>query len=103
MFVIKKVNGLDCYGIIFCYLLLLIYSGFFVYINGVFVVIFNRWCLYEKLEDDKKCIEVKWNSILMEDFVLCVYISFFEDVKLFVLDDDFYVFYLLWLKVFEVD
>lgn len=38
----------------------------------------------------------------MEDFILFVYIFFFEDVKLFVFDDDLYVFYLLWFKVFEV-
>lgn len=60
-----NVDGLDVNGIVFCYLLFLIYSGLFVYINGVFVVVINRCYLQEKFEDDKLCYRVKWNEVFM--------------------------------------
>ena len=101
--VTKKANGLDCHGTIFCYLPLPIYSGLPVHINGAFAVTSNRRRLHEKLEDDKECIEVKWNSTLMEDSVSCAYISLLEDVKSLAPDDDSYAFHLLWPKVSEVD
>lgn len=83
----------------FCYFLLLINSGLFVYVNGVFVVVFNRCYLKERIEDDKVCIENNWNSVLLKDFVCVVYLDFFEDLKLNI---EMLFFFLFWFKVFDV-
>lgn len=45
LFVMGKGNEFNEGGMIFCYFSFLIYSGLFLYINGVFVVMVNRCCL----------------------------------------------------------
>ena len=100
--IVKKTDGLDLNGTIFCYLPLPIHSGLPVHINGAFAVTSNRRHLQEQLEDDKTCIGVKWNSMLMEDSISSAYISLLEDVKSLVPDDDSYAFYLLWPRASKV-
>lgn len=65
VFVCEEFSGLDYMGKVFCYFLFLIYSGLFVYVNGVFVVVLNRWNLKEIIEDDKVSIGVEWNNVLL--------------------------------------
>lgn len=65
LFVFWDFDGKKLSGIIFCYFFLLIQSGLVVYINGLFVVIFNRCYLFEKFEDDKFCYGVEWNDVFM--------------------------------------
>ena len=100
--IIKKTDGVDLNGTIFCYLPLPIHSGLPVHINGAFAVTSNRRHLQEQLEDDKACIGVKWNSMLMEDSISSTYISLLEDVKSLVPDDDSYAFHLLWPRASKV-
>lgn len=86
-------------GVLFCYLLFLIDSGLLVYVNGVFVVVFNRCFLKEKMEDYKDCIGVEWNDIFLKDLVCVVYFEFVIYFKLVV--NEFgsgYLFYFLWLR-----
>ena len=100
--VVKKVDGSDLKGTIFCYLPLPIHSGLPVHINGAFAVTANRRHLQEKLEDDKTSFGVKWNSMLMEDSISCAYICLLEDLKALFSDDDSYVFHSLWPKASDV-
>lgn len=90
LFVVKNIDGVDVNGFIFCYFFFLIYSGLLVYINGVFVVVVDRWNLERKVEDDKLYYGVNWNKVFMKDLVCIVYLVFFDDFKLFVIYGDFY-------------
>ena len=76
------VFGLNCTGSLFCYLPLPIHSGLPVHINGAFAVASNRRSLKEKTEDDKACVEVEWNNILLEDSVCAAYLDLLQDVGL---------------------
>ena len=92
----------DGSGTIFCYLPLPMHSGLPVHINGAFAVTSNRRHLQERLEDDKECHGVRWNSMLMEDSITSAYISLLEDVKPIVSDDGSYAFHSLWPKASKV-
>ena len=100
--VTKKDSGLNLNGTIFCYLPLPMHSGLPVHINGAFAVTSNRRHLQEKLEDDKDCHGVKWNTKLMEDSLTSAYLTLLEDVKSIVPKDGTYAFHSLWPKKCEV-
>ena len=100
--VTKKDSGLNQNGTIFCYLPLPMHSGLPVHINGAFAVTSSRRHLQEKLEDDKDCYGVKWNTKLMEDSITSAYFTLLEDVKSIVPGDGSYAFHSLWPKECEV-
>ena len=100
--VTKKDSGLNLNGTIFCYLPLPMHSGLPVHINGAFAVTSNRRHLREKLEDDKDCYGVKWNTKLMEDSITSAYFTLLEDVKSIVPGDGSYAFHSLWPKECEL-
>ena len=87
-------------GNLFCYLPLPIYSGFPVHVNGAFAVAASRRSLKEKTADDKNCIGVDWNNLLMQDSICEAYIDLLEDVKKSAADT--YQFHTLWPKSCEV-
>ena len=70
----------NCTGSLFCYLPLPIYSGLPVHVNGAFAVASNRRCLKEKTEDDKACVEVEWNNILLKDSACAAYLDLLQDI-----------------------
>lgn len=80
-------------GTVFCYLPLPIHSGLPVHINGAFAVASNRRHLKEKTEDDKACIGVQWNDVLLRDSVCAAYLDLLEDLKSAA---GMYSFHLLW-------
>ncbi|KAJ7380168.1 hypothetical protein OS493_010879 [Desmophyllum pertusum] len=88
-------------GNLFCYLPLPIYSGFPVHVNGAFAVAASRRNLREKTDDDKTCIGVEWNSVLMQDSICTAYLDLLEDVKKSAADA--YQFHSLWPKACEVE
>ncbi|KAJ7380186.1 hypothetical protein OS493_010897 [Desmophyllum pertusum] len=88
-------------GNLFCYLPLPIYSGFPVHVNGAFAVAASRRSLREKTADDKNCIGVEWNSVLMKDSICTAYLDLLEDVKKSAADT--YQFHSLWPKACEVE
>ena len=87
-------------GNLFCYLPLPIYSGFPVHVNGAFAVAASRRSLKEKTADDKNCIGVEWNNLLMQDSICEAYLDLLEDVKKSAAD--MYQFHTLWPKSCEV-
>ena len=87
-------------GNLFCYLPLPIYSGFPVHVNGAFAVAASRRSLKEKTADDKNCIGVDWNNLLMQDSICEAYLDLLEDVKKSAADT--YQFHTLWPKSCEV-
>ena len=87
-------------GNLFCYLPLPIYSGFPVHVNGAFAVAASRRSLKEKTADDKNCIGVEWNNLLMQDSICEAYLDLLEDVKKSAADT--YQFHTLWPKSCEV-
>ena len=68
-------------GTVFCYLPLPIHSGLPVHINGAFAVDSSRRHLKEKTEDDKTCVGVEWNNVLLKDCVCAAYLDLLEDMK----------------------
>ena len=68
-------------GTMFCYLPLPIHSGLPVHINGAFAVDSSRRHLKEKTEDDKTCVGVEWNNVLLKDCVCAAYLDLLEDMK----------------------
>ena len=68
-------------GSLFCFLPLPICSGLPVHVNGAFAVAASRRGLKEKTADDKGCIGVEWNNLLMHDSVCAAYLDILEDVK----------------------
>ena len=87
-------------GTVFCYLPLPIHSGLPININGAFAVHSNRRHLKQKTEDDKACIGVEWNNVLLEDSVCAAYLDLLEDVKL---ASETYPFHLLWPRACDVE
>ena len=87
-------------GKLFCFLPLPICSGFPVHVNGAFAVAASRRSLKEKTSDDKSCIGVEWNRILMQDSICSAYLDLLEDVKKSTTDK--YEFHSLWPKSCQV-
>ena len=87
-------------GNLFCYLPLPIYSGFPVHVNGAFAVAASRRSLKVKTSDDKSCIGVEWNKVLMQDSICAAYLDLLEDVKKSAAIT--YKFHSLWPKACEV-
>ena len=91
-------------GILFCYLPLPIHSGLPVHVNGAFAVASNRRNLAEKTEDDKACIGVEWNDVLLKDSVCAAYLDLLEDVKSATqAPGSTYQFHSLWPKYCEIN
>ena len=91
-------------GILFCYLPLPIHSGLPVHVNGAFAVASNRRNLAEKTEDDKACIGVEWNDVLLKDSVCAAYLDLLEDVKSATqAPGSTYQFHSLWPKSCEIN
>jgi len=86
-------------GTVFCYLPLPIHSGLPVHVNGAFAVASNRRNLKEKTVDDKDCVGVEWNNILLTDSVCAAYLDLLEDLKS---PAEKYSFHLLWPKAGDV-
>ena len=86
-------------GTVFCYLPLPMHSGLPVHVNGAFAVASSRRNLKEKTEDDKDCVGVEWNNILLTDSVCAAYLDLLEDLKSAA---EMYSFYLLWPKAVDV-
>ena len=87
-------------GTVFCYLPLPIHSGLPVHINGAFAVDSNRRHLKEKTEDDKTCVGVEWNNLLLKDCVCAAYLDLLEDMKA---ADTMYSFHSLWPRERDVE
>ena len=87
-------------GKLFCFLPLPICSGFPVHVNGAFAVAASRRSLKEKTSDDKSCIGVEWNNLLMQDSICAAYLDLLEDVKKSATDK--YEFHSLWPKSSQV-
>ena len=100
--VVKDVEGFYPNGTIFCYLPLPIRSGLPVHINGPFALTSNRRHLQRKLEDDKTCYGVKWNSVLMQDSVVSAFLKLLEDLKQIIPDDGSYAYHSLWPRACSV-
>ena len=100
--VVKDVEGFYPNGTIFCYLPLPIRSGLPVHINGPFAVTSNRRHLQKKLEDDKTCYGVKWNSVLMHDSVVSAFLKLLEDLKQIIPGDGSYAYHSLWPRACSV-
>ena len=88
-------------GNLFCFLPLPIYSGFPVHVNGAFAVATSRRSLKEKTADDKSCIGVEWNNLLMQDSICAAYLDLLEDLKKTARDT--YEFHSLWPKSCQVE
>ena len=88
-------------GKLFCFLPLPICSGFPVHVNGAFAVAASRRSLKEKTADDKSCIGVEWNNLLMQDSICAAYLDLLEDVKKSATDN--YEFHSLWPKSCQVE
>ena len=90
-------------GSVFCYLPLPIHTGLPIHVNGAFAVASNRRSLKEKNEDDKACIGVDWNNVLLRDSVCAAYLDLIEDVKqLAQASGGTYQFHSLWPRSREV-
>ena len=100
--VVKDVEGSYHNGTIFCYLPLPIHSGLTIHINGSFAVTSNRRHLQKKLEDDKTCYGVKWNSVLLQDSVVSAFLKLLEDVKQIIPGDGSYVYHSLWPRACSI-
>ena len=101
--VVKKDDkGFHPNGTIFCYLPLPIHSGLPIHINGPFAVTSNRRHLQKKLEDDKTCYGVKWNSVLLQDSVVSAFLKLLEDVKQIIPGDGSYAYHSLWPRACSV-
>ena len=100
--VVKRVDGFNLNGTIFCYLPLPIHSGLLVHINGAFAVASNRRHLLERVEDDKTWFGVDWNKALLQDSVVSAFLDLLEDVKSIIPNNGSYVFHSLWPKASEV-
>ncbi|XP_067047063.1 sacsin-like [Acropora muricata] len=100
--IVKDVEGSYHNGTIFCYLPLPIHSGLSIHINGPFAVTSNRRHLQKKLEDDKTCYGVKWNSVLLQDSVVSAFLKLLEDVKQIIPGDGSYVYHSLWPRACSV-
>ena len=87
-------------GTVFCYLPLPIHSGLPVHINGAFAVDSSRRHLKEKTEDDKTCVGVEWNNVLLKDCVCAAYLDLLEDMKV---ADTAYSFHSLWPREHDVE
>ena len=87
-------------GTVFCYLPLPIHSGLPVHINGAFAVDSSRRHLKEKTEDDKTCVGVEWNNVLLKDCVCAAYLDLLEDMKV---ADTVYSFHSLWPREHDVE
>ena len=87
-------------GTVFCYLPLPIHSGLPVHINGAFAVDSSRRHLKEKAEDDKTCVGVEWNNVLLKDCVCAAYLDLLEDMKV---ADTVYSFHSLWPREHDVE
>ena len=100
--IVQQTTGHESHhnGTVFCYLPLPIHSGLPVHINGAFAVHSNRRHLKQKTEDDKACIGVEWNNVLLEDSVCAAYLDLLEDVKPAA---ETYPFHLLWPRACDVE
>ena len=87
-------------GTVFCYLPLPIHSGLPVHINGAFAVDSSRRHLKEKTEDDKTCVGVEWNNVLLKDCVCAAYLDLLEDMKAAA---TIYSFHSLWPREHDVE
>ena len=87
-------------GTVFCYLPLPIHSGLPVHINGAFAVDSSRRHLKEKTEDDKTCVGVEWNNVLLKDCVCAAYLDLLEDMKAAA---TMYSFHSLWPREHDVE
>ena len=87
-------------GSLFCFLPLPICSGFPVHVNGAFAVAASRRGLKEKTADDKSCVGVEWNNLLMQDSICAAYLDMLEDVKKCATGK--YEFHSLWPKSCQV-
>ena len=87
-------------GTVFCYLPLPIHSGLPVHINGAFAVDSSRRHLKEKTEDDKNCVGVEWNNVLLKDCVCAAYLDLLEDMKAAA---TIYSFHSLWPREHDVE
>ena len=99
--IVQQTTGNESHhnGTVFCYLPLPIHSGLPIHINAAFAVHSNRRHLKQKTEDDKVCIGVEWNNVLLEDSVCAAYLDLLEDVKL---APETYPFHLLWPRACDV-
>ena len=88
-------------GNLFCFLPLPICSGFPVHVNGAFAVAASRRSLKEKTADDKSCIGVEWNNLLMQDSICAAYLDLLDDLKKTAADK--YEFHSLWPKSCQVE
>ena len=100
--IVQQTNGQESHhnGTVFCYLPLPIHSGLPIHINGTFAVHSNRRHVKQNTEDDKTCIGVEWNYVLLEDSVCAAYLDLLEDVKL---ASETYPFHLLWPRACDVE
>ena len=100
---VEKVPAKEPYhtGNLFCFLPLPIRSGFPVHVNGAFAVAASRRSLKEKTADDKSCIGVEWNNLLMQDSICAAYLDLLEDFKKIATDK--YEFHSLWPKSCQVE
>ena len=87
-------------GTVFCYLPLPIHSGLPVHVNGAFAVDSSRRHLKEKTEDDKTCVGVEWNNVLLKDCVCAAYLDLLEDMKAAA---TMYSFHSLWPREHDVE
>ena len=87
-------------GTVFCYLPLPIHTGLPVHINGAFTVDSSRRHLKEKTEDDKTCVGVEWNNVLLKDCVCAAYLDLLEDMKAAA---TMYSFHSLWPREHDVE
>ena len=87
-------------GTVFCYLPLPIHSGLPVHINGAFAVDSSRRHLKEKTEDDKTCVGVEWNNVLLKDCLCAAYLDLLEDMKAAA---NLYSFHSLWPREHDVE
>ena len=87
-------------GTVFCFLPLPVHSGLPVHINGAFAVASSRRHLKQKTEDDKACVGVEWNNVLLTDSVCAAYLDLLEDMKPAAA---MYSFYSLWPKACDME
>ena len=71
-----------------------------MHINGAFAVDSSRRHLKEKTEDDKTCVGVEWNNVLLKDCVCAAYLDLLEDMKV---ADTMYSFHSLWPREHDVE
>ena len=71
-----------------------------MHINGAFTVDSSRRHLKEKTEDDKTCVGVEWNNVLLKDCVCAAYLDLLEDMKAAA---TMYSFHSLWPREHDVE